>query len=314
MRHWRTALFVCLIFLWCSPASLAQIVYGSTNLDIDPGAGTVTATCETDVDNLAAEYYEAMVSCVVEDSNNNIVASGGGTDDSGQGYVQVVLTFTGVPGETYTAMSAHSLFEIYTAEFFPDPDDPQPIRLHYYDDVYDFSSYADNPQTYDDFFELDSPGPETETVSSIQHAANSVATKSWTCFAQLKYRAVKKLGITVANHSFWWIQDSVGQQYIIDGGPQNAGCTPNCGYLVDWVTPGTVGHYPDDQIGAGTWFDSGTSPAVCSQVGNLEAAAKNWNQALTLYNPTGPNSNTFAHSIATSGGFAPTQPPSAVGW
>jgi hypothetical protein len=154
---------------------LAQTVYGSTSLDIDPDTGVVTATCETDVDNLAAEYYNADVTCVVEDSNNNVVASGGGEDDSAQGYVQVVLTFTGVPGETYTAMSAHVLFEIYTVEYYEDP--PQPIRLHYYDDMYDFSFYSDNPQTYDGVFDLESPGPETETVSQRQIAANTVATQ-----------------------------------------------------------------------------------------------------------------------------------------
>ena len=177
MRNLRTALFVCLTLLCCGQVSLAQAVYGSTNLDIDPDTGTVTATCETDVDNLAAEYYNAMVSCVVEDSNHNIVASGGGSDDSGQGYVQAVLTFTGVPGETYTAMSAHSLFEIYTVEIEQDP--PQPIRLHYYDDMYDFGFYSDNPETFEGVFDLESPGPETETVSQIQHTANTVAQKNY---------------------------------------------------------------------------------------------------------------------------------------
>jgi hypothetical protein len=96
--------------------------------------------------------------------------------------------------------------------------------------------------------------------------------------------------------------------------PQNAGCYINCGYLVDWVTPGTVGHYPEDQIGAGTWFDSGTSPAVCTQVDALETAARNWPQGKTTYFVPGPNSNTFAHAMATSGNFAATQPPSATGW
>jgi hypothetical protein len=72
-------------------------------------------------------------------------------------------------------MSAHSLFEIYTVEYYPDPDDPQPIRLHYYDDMYGFSFYNDNPQTFDGVFDLESPGPETETESNRITAANTVA-------------------------------------------------------------------------------------------------------------------------------------------
>ncbi|HTC75160.1 MAG TPA: hypothetical protein VK684_06265 [Edaphobacter sp.] len=177
MKHWRTAVFVCLILLCCGQVSLAQTVHGSTDLDIDPDTGIVTATCETDADYFVAEYYKVMVSCTVEDSNNNIVAAGGGSDDSGQGYVQAVVTFTGVPGETYTAMSAHSLFEIYTIEYYEDP--PQPIRLHYYDDVYDFGFYADNPSTFDGSFSLESPGPETATVSEMQHTANTVVKKKY---------------------------------------------------------------------------------------------------------------------------------------
>jgi hypothetical protein len=159
------------------------------------------------------------------------------------------------------------------------------------------------------------PGPEEETPAHVILIANTMASGHWTCFAQLKYRAVTPaLGISIGNHSFWWIQNSSGKQYIIDGGPQNAGCYINCGYLVDWVTPGTVGHYPEDQIGAGTWFDSGTSTAVCTQVDALETAARNWPQTQTIYFVPGPNSNTFAHAMATSGNFAATQPPSATGW
>ena len=164
MRNLRIAIFVCLC-LCCSRTGLAQSIYGSTNLDIDPDSNTVTATCETEADNYVAEYYKVDVSCVVEDSNNNIVAFGGGEDDSGQGYVQAVVTFTGVPGETYTAMSAHSVFAIFTVTV-EGGDPAQPIRLHYYDDMYDFSFYSDNPQTYDDYFEWDSPGPETYTSTS----------------------------------------------------------------------------------------------------------------------------------------------------
>jgi hypothetical protein len=175
VRILRITLLACFC-LCCGRAGLAQAVYGSTNLDIDADSGTVTATCETDADNFVAEYYKVDVSCVVEDSNNNIVAFGGGEDDSGQGYVQAVVTFTGVPGETYTAMSAHSVFAIFTVTVEQDP--PQPIRLHYYDDLYDFSFYSENPQTYDNYFEWDSPGPETYTATSHEVTGSTQDTKT----------------------------------------------------------------------------------------------------------------------------------------
>jgi hypothetical protein len=175
VKNLRTAIFVCFICLCCSRVSLAQAIYGSTDLDIDPDTGTVTATCYTEADNYVAEYYQVKVDCVVKDSNNNVVASEAGSDDSGQGYVQLVVSFTGVPGETYTATSSHSVFEIYEVEYYNDGD-PQPIFLGY-DDMYDFGFYSEDPQTYDDYFEWDSPGPETVTRSRLQRAGITQAVR-----------------------------------------------------------------------------------------------------------------------------------------
>jgi len=276
----------------------------------------VTATCETDLDANAQNYYSAMVHCTVKDADGNLAASGTDSDvDGWNGYIQVVLTFTGVPGATYTATASHSAVAIMDDYIDDGTLGPRFQNQWVYYDPYNFGLYEGTPAQYDGSYEWFGPGPEQRRLPSTIHTGNTTATKTWPCFAQLKYRAVTPaLGISIGNHSFWWIQDSAGKQYIIDGGPQNAGCYINCGYLVDWVTPGTVGHYPEDQIGAGTWFDSGTSPAVCTQVDALETAARNWPQAQTTYFVPGPNSNTFAHAMATSGNFAATQPPSATGW
>ena len=130
------------------------------------------------------------------------------------------------------------------------------------------------------------------------------------CFAQLKYRTAK----TVATHAFWWIQDSAGSQYIIDGGPQHPGCSGGCGFLEDWITPPPTGHYTEDNLSAGTWFNSGTSSSVCGQVNALENYARTWNQNGTNYSPLGPNSNSFAHYCGTAAGFSVSSPPRAVGW
>jgi hypothetical protein len=208
MSNLRTALFVCLICVCCTQVSLAQAIYGSTDLDIDPDTGTVTATCYTEADDYSAEYYQVKADCVVKDSNNNIVASGAASDDSGQGYVQLVVSFTGVPGETYTATSAHSVFEIYEVEYYNDGD-PQPIFLGY-DDMYDFGFYSDNPQTYDDYFEWDSPGPETATRSRLQRTGSTRAVR-------IRYYTLDELSefITDAQNAFSSHCDTVFASVIV---------------------------------------------------------------------------------------------------
>jgi len=132
------------------------------------------------------------------------------------------------------------------------------------------------------------------------------------CFAQLKYRsAAGGLG----NHSFWWVQDSTGTQYVIDAGPHNTSCPINCGYLVDWITVGSVGHYAEDNSGQAVDYDSGVSTGVCSGVSRLVSFARSWSQHRYKYAlGRAPNSNTFAHQCATAGGFPAAAPPSAPGW
>jgi RHS repeat-associated protein len=129
------------------------------------------------------------------------------------------------------------------------------------------------------------------------------------CFAQLKYRHVNYA--FNRNHAFWWVQDRNGHQYIVDGGPSGAA---GSGYLNHWVTPGTVGHYPEDNPNATTAFDTGLSPDVCDAVDRLLAAANAWQDNTIVYFKDGPNSNTFAREVGAAGGFNPPQPPKTAGW
>ena len=142
------------------------------------------------------------------------------------------------------------------------------------------------------------------------------------CFEQLKYRpAVAFLGITLGNHSFWWDQvdsptNSSLNQYILDAGPSLPATCPNlCGDLIDWVNSGTTGHYNADTSSQTSAWQSVTTDAVCSQADALYNAAATWPQSRYNYAVgTSPNSNTFAHMIATSAGISPTAPPNAPGW
>jgi hypothetical protein len=156
-------------------------------------------------------------------------------------------------------------------------------------------------------------------------STGATATVGSGCFAQLKYRAVPHLPPGVpANHSFWYIQDSGGAQWIIDGGPSGT-CPLACGYLVDWVTQGTVSsHFSQepslDSTGKPTaWSIGPASGQLCNQVYSM------WNTAMYYWPPggtpvtyslTGPNSNTFAHELGTTNGDfdITTPPPDATGW
>jgi hypothetical protein len=156
------------------------------------------------------------------------------------------------------------------------------------------------------------------TCATLQQNQNFLAQASVTvkvpCFAQLKYRPVYVLDYYSGNHSFWWFQDSNNKHWVADGGP--GGTCPFCGYLVDWVVSGDVGHYPADNSGASLAWGSGTSTSVCTQVTNLYNYAVNFPQTTYSYAMgSSPNSNTFAHWAGNAAPFSiTTPPPNATGW
>ena len=144
------------------------------------------------------------------------------------------------------------------------------------------------------------------------------------CSAQMWYRPLVFGGVTFGNHSFWWIQkdDSIASppydHYVIDGGP--AGNCPDaagCGNLLDWVTYGETGHYPEDNPNnpnASLDFDSRLDASKCVQVQQLFNYGVNWDEGRYTYYLDGPNSNTFAHYAGAAAGFGPSAPPNSPGW
>jgi hypothetical protein len=129
------------------------------------------------------------------------------------------------------------------------------------------------------------------------------------CFAQLKYRNVNdwRARLADATHSFWWVQDSTGTQWIISGGPDKSND------LNVWVTQGNDNHSGDNSSQATAW-SSGLSTANCAGVSAMLAAANSFPNGKIRYSAFGPNSNSAAHYIGTKGGFNPSPPPGAVGW
>jgi len=166
----RAICAVVLGTIFCSPA-LAQDIAGSTTIQIDPNSGTVTATCETDLNSADDGYYAARVTCVVHDQNGNLLASGAYSDDGDRnGYALVTLTFVGDTSMTYTAMGAHSA--AVTVPF--DAPLGQPQGLYY--DEYNFEPYVESPQTYNDGYDWYGPGPEEQTRLKSLHIGNTTVT------------------------------------------------------------------------------------------------------------------------------------------
>lgn len=134
------------------------------------------------------------------------------------------------------------------------------------------------------------------------------------CFAQLKYRPVddwraKLFGRT---HAFWYVQGSAGIQYILSSGPLPPN-GPN--QTLNVWPPNTDIHSGVDNVSAPVGWDSGLSPENCKGVDAMIAAAQGWPKNTIPYDPLeGPNSDTAAHSLGTSGGFNPPAPPGTTGW
>lgn len=130
-----------LAVLSCFPLLAQGSISGSTTIQIDPSTNIVTAACETILNGEAdTGYYAARVTCVVVDSSGNTLASGAYSDDGDvNGYADVTLTFTGVPGATYTATGGH------TAGLTVPFDTPigQPQGLNF--DPLNFYNYVESP-------------------------------------------------------------------------------------------------------------------------------------------------------------------------
>jgi hypothetical protein len=300
------------IVLWCGFISItgvahqldAQNVTGSTSIDVVQATNTLVVTCETDVDD---GDYKPSVQCALYDASGSKVASQGYTPSYNAPYAEVVLTYVGKPGVTYTAIGSHIAICNIT-------DLPQGGGPVYYDDPYNFEYFSQENETYLNYYEWQGPGPDTESRSKNIKTGNTKAAGTIgkpQCFAVLGYRPAT-MG---QNHSFWWIEDSKGTQYIVDGGPTCLVGT-QC-YLDGWLSEGTAGiapGYPADNSGDAQAYNSGISSDACPKVDKLEAYARAWPQMSTLYVLYGPNSNTFAHDCSNAGGFPAPKPPNAIGW
>ncbi len=131
-----------------------------------PDSGIVTATCETDLDGALDGNYQAWVTCTVTDQTGTQIAFGGASDMDENGYAQVVLTFSGVPGSTYTATGINRAIAVLEVEQF---------NKTLYEDPYNMSnSFEEGPAApFPDYFDWYGPGPEQQTKTASIRFGNT---------------------------------------------------------------------------------------------------------------------------------------------
>jgi hypothetical protein len=116
-----------------------------------------------------------------------------------------------------------------------------------------------------------------------------------------------------ATHSFWFVQEASGQEWILSSGPSD----PNgSGFLNSFPKSGYHIYEPPDTPGAGyLWFGSGLSTPNCFSAAAMVGTALGWPNNRIEYNfLIGPNSNSFAHFLAIQGGFSVSAPFGSFGW
>jgi RHS repeat-associated protein len=136
-----------------------------------------------------------------------------------------------------------------------------------------------------------------------------------TCLATIYYRPVPHT-LGNANHSFWYLVDSSGQNWVISGGPTRNG-PRRWGYLNYWRNTGYYSkHWPllDNVYTANPWVPDEGSVEVCYNVGVMQHLVDIYNNNVIRYNLTGPNSNSFAHWLGENSMLDGPEPPNAIGW
>jgi RHS repeat-associated protein len=140
------------------------------------------------------------------------------------------------------------------------------------------------------------------------------------CFAELKFNSnPARYGAPAgATHSFWYVQDRQGNQYIVSAGPTKTGAGGDYGALNVWGQNKPVNDSTKNS-GANkasdlTHWQTGPSPDDCDKVDKLLAAARAFPNNSIRYNPLGPNSNSAAALLGSVAGFSATAPPGGFGW
>jgi RHS repeat-associated protein len=125
------------------------------------------------------------------------------------------------------------------------------------------------------------------------------------CRAFLRYHAITSPGflkIIHATHSFWELDDD-GEKDTYSGEP--SGNSWFSSFL-------NASEDVDPQSDPLWWSSSGSND--CDAIDQMEGAFDQWPQNSIVYAPFGPNSNSFARYLGSTGGFYPLPPFASIGW
>jgi hypothetical protein len=288
-----------LLFATISSLPVFAQISGSTTIQIDPNTSIVTATCETDLNSADDGYYAARVTCVVKDASGNLVASGAYSDDGDRdSYALVTLTFTGVPGMGYTATGGHS------AELTVPFDEPDGGQIGLYYDELNFESFTESPDTYENSYVWEGPGPDEETRRSVLLIGNTTAaavlinivytgqtqslngtTEAAVTGQQIALSAVYSLpsGISVQSQS-WSVPGTTVGGYTAS---VNSGATS----ATNFSQPSTTFY----------WVDAGNSRSVTFTL-NITDGTGTWQSTATVpFNVSGPTSPAMTAQLNSGG-------------
>lgn len=174
IRFFLLALVLAVFF---SPhVCAAQQITGSTTVDIDPDTNNVQIACETNLDDAAAAYYVATVTCTVSVNGTFLETKTGTSARGNTGNAIALFSIAGSPGSTYSAIGTHGGTIVYI-----DPNEIAPQQNFYYD-FYNFTALgnygdASNQEIYPDSFVWTGLGPPedqtTKTVSTGKTTAGA---------------------------------------------------------------------------------------------------------------------------------------------
>lgn len=165
--HRLLRVIITLATLACTTIGRAQQIIGTPTVDIDPDTGNVSIVCETDLDDDAAAFYSATVSCSVSVNGVFLQNKIGKSTRGNPGTAVAFINIASNPGSTYTAIGTHGGTIVY---FDENASNPQQM---FYSDFYNFAAFgnygdASNQEAYPDSFNWLGPGsPSDETTVSL---------------------------------------------------------------------------------------------------------------------------------------------------
>jgi RHS repeat-associated protein len=189
------------------PLGTTNFVYDSDTLvqELDAAGGVLTKyTQALNVDQPLAEFRSEVTDYYQTDALGSVTSLTNGSGTVAASYTY--NAFGNLSGSTGSVMNAFR----YTGREFDTEIGVYYYRARYYDQT-SGRFVGEDPEQF---------GGGANFYSYVQNDPNDLTDPFGECpkpkcFAQLKYRYARN----GQNHAFWWVQDSSGKRWVVDGGP-----------------------------------------------------------------------------------------------